>query len=186
MKFPKPLKITSRTSTITNAFVQAVIPFAQPSETELNLSLSHLGISPSNITCCYCGEKATGWDHLRPLVKNKKPTGFVSDYKNLVPCCAICNSSKGGYYWKEWINGSEKKSPRARRVVDLDERIHKLEQFEKWGQINPLAISELADEGPLNEYWEALDDIKLRMNKAQKQATLIREQIVDRLSRLKR
>jgi hypothetical protein len=36
MKFRKPLKITSRTSTITNAFVQAIIPNAVPTADELH------------------------------------------------------------------------------------------------------------------------------------------------------
>ena len=184
MKFPKPLKITSRTSTITNAFVQAVIPFAQPSHDELVLSLSHLGMEPNNITCCYCGDKATDWDHLRPLVKNKKPTGYISDFKNLVPCCAPCNQSKSGAYWKDWITGSAKKSPKSRNVVGLDDRIRKLEQFEEWGKVTPLTVNELADEKVFNDYWKTLEEVKFQMDAAQKQATIIRKQIVSRLQQM--
>ena len=88
MKFRPPLKITSRTSSITNSFVQAIIPNVKPTETELEEALAVLGMSLKNRSCVYCGVSATDWDHLRPLVKYKRPTGFLNEARNLVPSCA--------------------------------------------------------------------------------------------------
>jgi hypothetical protein len=39
MKFRQPLKITSRTSSITNSFVQAIIPFIEPTREETDEAL---------------------------------------------------------------------------------------------------------------------------------------------------
>ena len=42
-------------------------------------------------------------DHLRPLVKDKEPTGYISEIHNLVPSCGKCNQSKGNKEWKAWM-----------------------------------------------------------------------------------
>jgi hypothetical protein len=68
MKIPKPLKITSRTSSVTNAFVQAIIPRFEPTQKELVEAVEILGMNLDTISCVYCGSTATDWDHLRPLV----------------------------------------------------------------------------------------------------------------------
>jgi hypothetical protein len=183
MKFPKPLKITSRTSTITNAFVQAIIPFSQPDVEELLESLRFLGMTKESISCCYCGDKASDWDHLRPLVKDKKPTGFISDYRNLVPCCAPCNQSKSGSHWRNWICSSAKKSPLSRKIVDLDKRITTLEKFEIWGQVAALRIEELADPETLKQYWLSLELIKTKMKDAQIIAQAIKLEVLHSLKK---
>jgi len=41
------------------------------------------------LQCSYCGTPATEWDHLRPLVMNKKPTGYISEIHNLVPASPV-------------------------------------------------------------------------------------------------
>ena len=51
--------------------------------------------------CAYCGDKASDWDHLRPLVVKRRPTGFISEIANLVPACGKCNQSKGNSPWRE-------------------------------------------------------------------------------------
>jgi hypothetical protein len=181
MKFPKPLKITSRTSTITNAFVQAIIPFSQPEADQLLESLRFLGMTKENISCCYCGDKASDWDHLRPLVKDKKPTGFISDFRNLVPCCAPCNQSKSGSNWRDWICSSAKRSPLSRKVFDLDKRIAALEQFEIWGEVAPLRIEELSNPAKLEQYWLSLEEIKAKMKDAQIIAQAIRSEVLSNL-----
>ncbi|TET40105.1 MAG: HNH endonuclease, partial [Dehalococcoidia bacterium] len=84
-KTPKPMKITGRTSTITNSFVTSIIPSIEPTEEEIKECLEILGLDPNDLCCAYCGDKATEWDHLRPLVKDKKPTGYISEIRNLVP-----------------------------------------------------------------------------------------------------
>jgi len=82
---PKTVNITGRSSSITNAFVNGIIPAIYPTEEEIMQSLEILGLDANDLRCAYCGDPATEWDHLRPLVKDKKPTGYISEIYNLVP-----------------------------------------------------------------------------------------------------
>src|SRR3990172_9956740 len=103
--------MVSRKSTITNAFVSAIIPLIPPSHDEIDEALRILGMEPLNVRCAYCGDKATEWDHLRPLVLKRRPTGFVSEIANLVPSCGKCNQSKGNTPWRDWMLGKATLSP---------------------------------------------------------------------------
>src|SRR5688500_5900289 len=74
----------SRKSSITNAFVSAVITSVVPAIEEIDQALEILGLDPADVRCAYCGDSATEWDHLRPLVLHRRPTGFISEIANLV------------------------------------------------------------------------------------------------------
>ena len=86
-RMPTPVKITGRSSTITNSFVNSIVPVIQPSNEQVKTALNILGMDHDSIECSYCGAEATEWDHLRPLVLDKKPTGYISEIHNLVPSC---------------------------------------------------------------------------------------------------
>ena len=73
------MTVTGRSSSITNAFVNAIIPVIEPTEAEELQALSILGMSPTNIRCAYGGDKATEWDHLNPIIRNQEPTGFIAE-----------------------------------------------------------------------------------------------------------
>jgi len=90
-----------------------------------------LGMTSEIFQCAYCGDKASEWDHLRPLVKNKKPTGYISEIHNLVPSCGKCNQSKGNKEWKIWILSKAALSPATRGIPDIEQRIKRLEAYEK-------------------------------------------------------
>ena len=79
-RMPTAVKITGRTSTITNSFVNAIIPVFMPTDQEIREALGLLGMTVDDVRCAYCGDRATEWDHLRPLVKNQRPTGYVSEF----------------------------------------------------------------------------------------------------------
>ena len=66
-------------------------------------ALAILGMDESSFCCSYCGDTASEWDHFRPLVKDRKPTGYISEIHNLVPACGKCNQSKGNKEWKTWM-----------------------------------------------------------------------------------
>jgi 5-methylcytosine-specific restriction endonuclease McrA len=117
MKQRPPLKITSRTSSITNSFVQAIIPAVAFSADEQREALAHLGMTPDDLHCAYCGAVTTDWDHLRPLVKKKRPTGYISEIRNLVPSCGPCNQSKGASDWRVWMTGKAPGSPWAAKLA---------------------------------------------------------------------
>lgn len=182
MKFKKPLKITSRTSSVTNGFVQAIIPSVEPSEDEVVEALSILGIDRGDMTCAYCGQPSTDWDHLRPLVRNKRPTGYVNELRNLVPSCGPCNQSKSGRDWREWITGDAQGSPKSRAIPDLERRVARLQRYEAWGAVEPLPLRDLAGSQAWDQHWKNLADIEERMYQAQHHADLLKQKIKNSLS----
>ncbi len=91
---PKPANIMGRASSITNSFINGIIPVVQPTKVEVLEALGILGMDPADVRCAYCGDKFTEWDHLRPLVFKQRPTGYISEIANLVPACGKCNSQK--------------------------------------------------------------------------------------------
>jgi HNH endonuclease len=130
-----------------------------------------------SITCAYCGARTTDWDHLRPLVKNKRPTGYITEIRNLVPACGPCNQSKSGNDWNAWMESAAPGSPKTREVPDLPERIERLKQFEKWGAVTPLALAELVDEGIWTKHWANLEVVLGAMKSAQTHADDLRTAI---------
>ncbi len=181
MKFRKALKVTSRISSVTNGFVQAIIPCVEPSEQERAEALAVLGMLPGTETCVYCGARATDWDHLRPLVRGKRPTGYCNDVRNLVPACGPCNQSKSGQDWEEWISGRSTGSPKTRGVTNLAARIEVLKRFEDWSSHGALDMPRLAGEAVWDAYWARLESIELQMHEAQREAVIIRKLIAEAL-----
>jgi endonuclease I len=114
VKFRKPKKITHRISSVTNGFVQAILPVMIPTTEEENAVLQQLGMTRETMECVYCGGDPTDWDHLRPLVKGRRPTNNLTDFHNLVPACGPCNQSKGGQDWKSWMQGAAQGAPTSR------------------------------------------------------------------------
>lgn len=186
MKLRKPLTITSRTSSITNSFVQAVMPSLASSERDLAEAFRILQIDPQKRTCIYCGAGATDWDHLRPLVKNKGPTGYIDEVRNRVPSCAPCNQSKGGADWRAWMTGNAKHSPKNRGVRDIDRRIEILQQFERWGNLQKLDFRKLVGPKIWDRYWSDLEAIVSKMFDAQKEASKVRIRLKEAIDALTR
>ena len=183
MRFRKPLKITSRTSSITNSFVQAIIPSFEPSKEEVLEALSILEIDPENLSCAYCGQRSTDWDHLRPLVRNKRPTGYINEIRNLVPSCGPCNQSKSGANWRDWMLGSANGSPNKKGIPDLAVRVARLEKFEAWGAVDPLPLRDLAGPEAWDHHWENRAEIETKMQEAQKHAETLNRTIHATLQR---
>lgn len=127
---PTPVRITGRSSSITNSFVNGVIPVVMPTEAEVREALEVLGML-DRISCSYCGDTSTEWDHLRPLVSKQRPTGYISEIHNLVPACGKCNQSKGNKDWLTWMRSSAPLSPASRGVADIDDRIARLQEYER-------------------------------------------------------
>jgi hypothetical protein len=125
-RMPTPVKITGRTSSITNSFVNGVIPAITPSNEEIALALEVLGMDALDVRCAYCGDPATEWDHLNAIVRRKRPTGYISEIHNLVPACGKCNQSKGNKLWREWMFGPSPLSPASRGVGDIEDRAERL------------------------------------------------------------
>jgi hypothetical protein len=175
---PRPLhKITNRSSSITNSFVQAIIPSLEWTPEEEAEALSILDISKEDFRCAYCGNQATDWDHLRPMVKNKRPTGYINEIRNLVPSCGPCNQSKSGADWHSWML----KSKRTKNLPDLNERIDRLRKFVEWGKVEPINIQDLIDESSWKIHWSNHDAIQNQMKESQIHAARIKAAIKARL-----
>lgn len=147
----------------------------------MELALQILDLSADNLRCAYCGDKSTEWDHLRPIVKGKKPTGYISDIYNLVPACGKCNQSKGNKPWKDWMISNAKLSPKTRGVRDLEARIEQLSNYVKWGNVNPIDFESIVDSKMWEKHLENCEKLHQDMKQAQELAMIIKHKISDAL-----
>jgi hypothetical protein len=166
-KMPTPMKITGRSSSITNSFVNSIIPNIKPEEEEIKQALDILGMTPDTYQCAYCGSQASEWDHLRPLVEGKMPTGYISEIRNLVPCCGKCNQSKGNKAWTDWITSSADLSPKTRGIQDIEDRIKRLTEYENWGSPVRVNIEEIVGSALWKQHWANCERIQSMMRESQ-------------------
>ena len=110
-------------------------------------------MTAEEIQCVYCGAVATEWDHLRPLVKGQRPTGFCSEIANLVPACGKCNQSKGASDWRSWMFGEARLSPATRRILDIEARARRIEAFARWREPRLIDFEKSVAAELWNEHW---------------------------------
>jgi HNH endonuclease len=167
---PSKGSVDGRTSSITAAFFQAITPVIPPSDGEVDEALAVLGMMRGSCCCSFCGDPRTEWDHFRPIVKGKQPTGYITEIANLVPACGKCNQSKGNKNWKEWMLGTAARSPKQRGISDLEERVARLEAYERWRE--PRCIDYAALVGPerWSQYQNLLNTAVAHLTEAQKVA----------------
>ena len=134
-------------------------------------------MTDKTICCAYCGDAYTEWDHLRPLIKDKKATGYVSEIHNLIPACGKCNQSKGNKEWKTWMYSNAKLSPFSRKIPDLDDRCTKIEAYENWGKPLKVDIEAVVGKEKWEEHWENCERIKQLMKLSQQLSDEIRQQL---------
>lgn len=166
-QMPRPMKITGRSSSITNSFINSIIPVVFPNEEQVREAFEILGMTPETYQCAYCGDVPTEWDHLRPLVKNKKPTGYISEIHNLVPTCGKCNQSKGNKEWKAWMVSNAVLSPTKRGVKDIPGRIARLERYEAWGIPTHMEFESIVGEEIWTRHWHNWQRVQDLMRESQ-------------------
>jgi 5-methylcytosine-specific restriction endonuclease McrA len=176
-RMPAVQSMTSRKTSITNAFVSAIIPVTRPTDEEIAQALSVLGMTADAVSCVYCGDKCNAWDHLQPLVVNRRPTGYISEIANLVPACQPCNSSKGNTAWRDWMSGKASQSPTTRGIQDIQVRIARLEAYEHWRQATLVDFEAIVGQKPYEAYWQELDRIIAEMERSQVIANEVRAKI---------
>jgi hypothetical protein len=177
-RMPSVQTMVSRKSSITNAFVGALIPVVAPTAEEIEEALAILGMDPKNVRCAYCGDKASEWDHLRPLVLKRRPTGYMSEIANLVPACGKCNQSKGNQYWKDWMLGTARLSPTGRGVTGVAERAERLERYERWKSPTKVDFASIVGAEEWERYWALCEVLNADMRKAQTVADSLRDRIL--------
>lgn len=180
-KMPVPVKIKGRSSSITNSFVNGIIPCVPPTEGEVLKVLEILDMK-DNLRCAYCGGQYTEWDHFYPIVRDKKPTGYISEINNLVPACGKCNQSKGNTYWLDWIVSNAKLSPKTRKIDNLAVNILLLKKYEKWSNPTVIDFSEIIDPILWEEHWKNCEKLHELMHNSQKTSDQIKIAISQYLS----
>jgi hypothetical protein len=176
-QMPSVQTMVSRKSSITNAFVNAIIPTIQPTADEIAEALSILGMDAADVRCAYCGDKASEWDHLRPLVSKRRPTGYISEIANLVPACGKCNQSKGGSDWRKWMLGSAKLSPTGRRLAGTSERFARLEEYERWRPATNIDFDSIVGRDEWEHYWSLCESVINELRRCQQHAESLRARI---------
>jgi len=178
-RMPSVQTMVSRKSSITNAFVSAIIPVVPPTHEEIEKALEIFGMEPDNVRCAYCGDQSTEWDHLRPLVLKRRPTGYISEIANLVPACGKCNQSKGNKQWREWIVSNAQRSPTGRGIADVRERSERLDTFEKWLTPVQIDFDSIVGHEEWERYWNLCEELVRELHKCQQVAEEIRAKVIE-------
>lgn len=176
-RMPKAQTPVSRKSSVTNAFVNAVIPVVQPTAEEIAEALDILKLDPVDLQCAYCGNVSTEWDHLRPLVLNRRPTGYISEIANLVPACGKCNQSKRNEDWREWMQSGAKHSPTGRGIADVSQRIETISAFTAWRKPRRVDFVALLGEERWEHYWSLCEAVVEEMKESQEVADAIKAEV---------
>ena len=173
-RMPSVQTMVSRKSSITNAFVSAIIPVVPPTHTDIAKALEILKMDPEDVRCAYCGDVSTEWDHLRPLVIKRRPTGFISEIANLVPACGKCNQSKGNKHWRDWIISAAPLSPTGRSLIGTDRRVACLDSYEKWRPPTKVDFSTIVGPAEWEKYWQLCEELVTELHRCQAVADSIR------------
>jgi hypothetical protein len=171
----KPPKLTGRKSTLTGLFFVTLTPYIRPSDEEIDEALLILGMARGAVRCAYCGDKKSEWDHFRPIVNGRAPTGYITEIANLVPSCGKCNQSKSGNHWRTWILGGFPQSPATRKIADLESRVARLEAFESWRIPIRIPYAELGDEGDWQRHLSYLEGVLNSLATAEQHAERLRK-----------
>lgn len=130
-------------TTVARIFAASAMPYIKFTDDDVLEMIMELGIPTEKPFCFYCGDPAVQWDHLGALVKNSKPTGFITCIANLIPSCNTCNTSRGNTNYEMWMrhlndNGEpirkRNKCPkcRGRSEEQIQNNIELIQRFEKW------------------------------------------------------
>ena len=106
LNYPAADKIGSRITTIARSMASTLMPRYGMTD-QLRTEMAEKLQQKDKTSCVYCGRKATHLDHLHPLIKNHKPSGYYTEPCNLVPCCGSCNQKKGNDEWEDYMHNKK-------------------------------------------------------------------------------
>lgn len=167
-------KLTGRRSTITGLFFTSLTPYVEPTEAEVDKALQILGMSRGVFFCAYCGGAKSEWDHFRAIVKDRRPTGYITEIANLVPACGKCNQSRGNKDWRTWMLSKARHSPTARGVAETNARVERLEAYEAWGKPIRIDYEALAGEDGWRKHLNHLEAVLSLLAQAEEHASALR------------
>ena len=167
----RPHRIHGRKSTLTTAFASAIAPRDDYEPDRVNRVIRDLRQNPSNLKRVFCGKPATSWDHLVPLIKDKKFSGYGHWLGNLVPCCTDCNALKRGVDWRDFLKSQDPSNFHAKKTLLL-------RHVEKYGRtkISSRKIERLCG-AEMRHLDKLRDGIFDRMKEADRVASVIHERL---------
>ena len=161
-------KISSRSSTIMGGYIKSVLDKCELTRAEKVKYFEKYGFNLGE--CAYCGGKANTLDHLFCPINDSLFTGYDNNIRNLIPCCQICNSSKGKKTIYEWLDNPT--TELAKKIVEEDgyeERRKKIDNYIKQNKsykksINKKIVKKLNERAKQfklveQKYLEELDQI---------------------------
>ena len=184
MKYQMPAKanLRGRSSTISNAFAISITPYITPNESEVNDSYKALQIEEGQ--CAYCLKEGNGKDHLKPLVRNGMPTGYITSIENLIPTCSACNSSKGAKEFKLWYLSEQNVTRLKNKGLDdstINERYRIICAYEEKTK-GPIDYEEIVGKELWDEYKRRKSDLINKLNEEQEFCDKLNKIIMDKLS----
>ena len=184
IKMPSKCDLKHRTSSISNAFAQAVTPYVKPTDDEINSMLDELGIEENQCAYCLAKVEQVQMDHLHPLVSNKMPTGHITHISNLVPSCGSCNGSKGNKEFVEWYDDPKTKAYLKKAKLSEDqikERRDVILEYSKKSVSYGEGYETVLSEEEIQEYIQKRDAINNALIDAQDWFDEIKKKIESRL-----
>ncbi|MBK1833680.1 HNH endonuclease [Roseibacillus ishigakijimensis] len=161
--------------------MRSLIPNVPPSESELAEAFSLLKLDADDLRCVYCGDRSTEWDHFHPVMRNGRPTGYLTRIQNLVPACGKCNQSKGNRDWRDWMTSNAPRSPTTRGVRKLSQRMKRLQSFEAWGAEATVDFETVLGRDAIKQHNDYLKQILSLMREAEAHSKALRSALLDEL-----
>jgi len=75
------------------------------------------------------------------------------------------------------------RSPKAGGIQDIELKIKRLENYEKWGNLSAINFEQLVDKRVWDEYWKSCDGLHKEMEKCQEKANQIKAEIEKKIKR---
>lgn len=149
-RMPKLIKVTGLSSSVAKSFASRITPCTNPTEAEAQEALR----VNEAVRCAYGSDICTERNLLHPLAYNKTPTGLISEIHNLVLSCNKCNQLKGSRECREWITSNASPFPKMRDVLDLEERIARLEEHEGIFERTQIDFGKIVRDELRSKHWQ--------------------------------
>ena len=138
-----------RKTTVNHAFRCAISLVEKYDKERVEAAMRELAQDNKLLTCVYCKEAATTWDHLIPVVE----ADFPNQIYNLVPACSRCNEGKIGTPFADFIK---------KQGMSNDEKEELIEKLNKYSS-KAMKRDGLNQSGSESELLKTLSEIQAQI-----------------------
>ena len=161
--------VYNRIGTMRNEVSKALAPTSIKLSSELKARRDEL-LDLDKGKCGYCRVNPANpkkGDHFYPLIINKEPSVYCNDELNLIPCCASCNSSKGGKTYKVWFLDYKKSTKHPFFNYTTEELQQVIDKFDTYDLFMNQHCQK-RDSSDLEVFREIIADLEYALSNAQK------------------